>query len=155
MTVNVETLISSLGKTYQELVDSEIISYKSDPKGASGSPTISLDMAKEGVFLAFIREGRILKEITLSIQHDKRQDWIFPNNLPTPLEKNMSRRWVHEKFGEPDNSIPPRTIMKQNIGWVERFTIEGFHLPITMQIRYDLSEMVEVVTFILTSELRW
>lgn len=50
MTVNVEALIRSLGKNYKELVDSNLIAYKSDPKGASGSPTISLDMAKEGVF---------------------------------------------------------------------------------------------------------
>lgn len=155
MTVNVEALIRSLGKNYKELVDSNLIAYKSDPKGASGSPTISLDMAKEGVFLAFQREGRVLKEITLSIQHDTLKDWTFPNDLPTPLQKSMSRHWVHENFGEPENSIPPRVIMKQEIGRVERFTVEGFHIPITMQIRYDMADMVVAVTFLPTSELRW
>ncbi|MGW1445451.1 DUF6392 family protein [Serratia rhizosphaerae] len=155
MTVNVEALIRSLGKSYKELVDSGLITYKSDPKGASGSPTISLDMAKEGVFLAFKRDGRILKEITLSIQHDTFSDWIFPNELPTPLQKSMSRQWVHENFGEPENSIAPRVIMKQSIGWVERFTVEDFHIPITMQIRYDMAEMVSAVTFLPTSALRW
>lgn len=155
MTVNVEALIRSLGKSYKDLVDSGLITYKSDPKGASGSPTISLDMAKEGVFLAFKRDGRLLKEITLSIQHDNLRDWTFPNELPTPLKKSMSRQWVHENFGEPENSIPPRVIMKHEIGRIERFTVENFHIPITMQIRYDMADMVVAVTFLPTSELRW
>ena len=155
MTVNVEALIRGLGKSYKELVDSGLINYKSDPKGASGSPTISLDMAKEGVFLAFKRDARILKEITLSIQHDTLSDWVFPNELPSPLQKSMSRQWVHENFGEPENSIPPRVIMKQEIGRIERFSVEGLHIPVTMQIRYDMADMVVAVTFLPTSELRW
>ncbi|WP_395490451.1 DUF6392 family protein [Cedecea davisae] len=155
MTVNVEALIRSLGKSYKELVDSGLITYKSEPKGASGSPTISLDMAKEGVFLSFNRNGRTLKEITLSIQHDTLKNWSFPNILPAPLQKRMSRKWVHENFGPPEKSISPRVIMKHEIGWIERFTVVDFHMPITMQIRYDMSEMVEAVTFLPTSELRW
>ena len=155
MTVNVAALIGSLGKNYQELVNTGLLAYKSEPKGASGSPTISLDMAKEGIFLAFKRDGRILKEITLSIQHDTLKYWSFPNELPTPLQKRMSRAWVHENFGPPEKSIPPRVIMKQEIGWIERFTVVDFHMPITMQIRYDMSEMVAAVTFLPTSELRW
>ncbi|MCV9878968.1 DUF6392 family protein [Brenneria izbisi] len=147
MTVNVEALIRSLGKSYKELIDDGVITYKNDPKGTSGSPTISLDMAKEGVYLAFAREGRILKEVTLSIQHDEVKNWSFPNELPSPLRKSMSRQWVHENIGEPENSIPPRVIMKQEIGWVERFTVTGFHISITMQIRYDMDEMVAAVTF--------
>lgn len=155
MTINVEALIYSLGKTYNELVDSGLITYKSALKGASGSPTISVDMAKEGVFLAFKRGGRILKEITLSIQHDTLSNWKFPNELPTPLQKSMSRQWVHENFGEPENSIPPRVILKQEIGRIERFTVEDFHISITMQIRYDMADMVVAVTFLPTSKLRW
>ncbi len=112
-------------------------------------------MAKEGVFLAFKRDGRILKEITLSIQHDTLKDWTFPNELPTPLQKRMSRQWVHENFGEPGNSVPPRVIMKQAIGWIERFTVEDFHIPVTMQVRYNMAEMIAAVTFLPTSELRW
>ncbi len=155
MTVNVEALIRSLGKNYKDLVDSGLITYKSAPKGASGSPMISLDMATEGVFLAFKRDGRILTEITLSIQHDTLTNWTFPNELPTPLQKSMSRQWVHENFGEPENSIPPRVIMRQQIGRIERFTVKDFHIPVTMQIRYDMAEMVDAVTFLPTSELRW
>lgn len=52
MTVNVEALIHSLGKSYQDMLENELIPYKSTPKGSSGTPTISLDMAQEGVFLS-------------------------------------------------------------------------------------------------------
>ncbi|MGV3345004.1 DUF6392 family protein [Enterobacteriaceae bacterium LUAb1] len=41
----------------------------------------------------------------------------------------MSRQWVHENVGEPENSILPRVIMKQEIGRIERFTVEDFHPP--------------------------
>ncbi|EOZ7622513.1 DUF6392 family protein [Enterobacter mori] len=155
MTVNVEALIRNLGRSYKELVDNEIITYKSDPKGAAGDPVLLLPMANEGVSLAFNREGRILKEITLSIQRDEVKGWGFPNELPTPLQQNMSRIWIHQAFGEPEGTVAPRTIMNRSFGWVEKYTIEDFHTPITMQINYDLDEMVKEVAFILTSEIRW
>lgn len=61
MTVNVEALINSLGKSYQYMLDKDLIPYKTAPKGSSGTPTINLEMAQEGIFLSFWREGRILK----------------------------------------------------------------------------------------------
>ena len=64
MTVNIKALLQYLGKGYSEIVDAELIPYKSNPKGASGSPVIILGMAKEGIFLAFKREGSIPVEIT-------------------------------------------------------------------------------------------
>jgi len=88
MIVNIDALINSLGKSYSELVDSAMIVYKSPPRGSSGSPELSLDMAREGIFLSFWRDGRILKAITLTIQDDKNTEWMFPNELPAPLEKN-------------------------------------------------------------------
>lgn len=155
MTVNIEALMRSLGKSYKEIYDAGLLPYKTQPSASSGDPDLSLDMAKEGVYLSFKRDGRIFQEMTLRIQYEKVKNWSFPNELPTPLQKSMSRQWVHENFGEPENSIPPRVIMKQAIGWVERFTVEDFHIPITMQIRYDVAEMVAAVTFLLTSDLRW
>lgn len=155
MTVNVEALIRNLGRSYKELVDNEIITYKSDPKGAAGDPVLLLPMANEGVYLAFNREGRILKEIALSIQRDGVKGWIFPNELPTPLQQSMSRIWIHQAFGEPEGAVAPRAIMNRSFGWVEKYTVEDFHTPITMQINYDLDEMVKEVAFILTSEIRW
>lgn len=47
------------------------------------------------------------------------------------------------------------TVMKMAMGWVDRFAVEGFHIPITMQIRYDMQDKVEAVTFLPTSDLRW
>ncbi|MEZ2576969.1 DUF6392 family protein [Buttiauxella ferragutiae] len=155
MTVNIEALMRSLGKSYKDIYDAGLLPYKTPPSASSGDPDLSLDMAKEGVYLSFKRDGRIFQEMTLRIQYDKVKNWIFPNELPTPLKKKMSRQWVHENFGEPENSIPPRVILKQEIGRIERFTVEDFHIPITMQIRYDMADMVVAVTFLPTSELRW
>lgn len=50
MTVNVESLIRNLGKTYEQLFDAGLIPYKSKPTGFSGSDVVTLDMVKEGSF---------------------------------------------------------------------------------------------------------
>ncbi|QIX96819.1 DUF6392 family protein [Cedecea sp. FDAARGOS_727] len=155
MTVNVEALIRSLGKSYNEIYDAGLLPYKTQPSASSGDPDLGLEMAKEGIYLSFKRDGRIFQEMTLRIQYDKVKNWSFPNILPAPLQKRMSRKWIHENFGPPEKSISPRVIMKHEIGWIERFTVVDFHMPITMQIRYDMPEMVEAVTFLPTSELRW
>ena len=39
MTVNIDALINSLGKSYQDMLENELIPYKSPPKGSSGTPT--------------------------------------------------------------------------------------------------------------------
>ncbi|MEE9658960.1 DUF6392 family protein [Enterobacter cloacae complex sp. CARB60] len=155
MTINVNALIEGLGKSYKELIDSELIIYKSPPKGASGSPVLSLDMSKEGVFLSFWREGRILKALTLTIQDDDKADWVFPNNLPEPLAKKMNRKWVHENIGEPLRSTPPKVIMKRSFGWTDLYEAKGYVNPTSMQISYDVADSVRSVTFMPTSELRW
>ena len=46
MTVNIEALLNYLGKGYSEVVEAGLIPYKTAPKGASGSPRLSLDMVK-------------------------------------------------------------------------------------------------------------
>jgi len=91
MTVDVNKLINGLGKSYQELTNDGLITYKSPPTASSGDPDLSLDMAKEGLFLSFKREGRILQAIVIKIQNDKVRNWVFPNELPSPLQKEMSR----------------------------------------------------------------
>jgi hypothetical protein len=155
MTINVDALINSLGKSYIELVDSGLVVYKSPPKGASGSPTLSLDMAREGVFLSFWREQRILKAITLTIQDDETTDWVFPNDLPAPLQKSMSRQWVHEHIGEPLRSTPPKVIMRRAFGWTDLYEAKGRAIPTSMQVSYDVMDNVRSVTFMPTAELRW
>lgn len=155
MTVNVEALIHSLGKSYNDLLDAELIPYRTPPTGFSGDPDLSLDMAKEGLFLSFKRNGRVLQAIVLTIQNERVKDWIFPNELPSPLQKKMSRQWVHENVGEPLRSIPPKVIMRKSFGWTDLYEAKGYPIPTSMQISYDTMNNVRSVTFMPTSELRW
>ncbi|MCE9905713.1 DUF6392 family protein [Hafnia paralvei] len=155
MTVNINELISSLGKSYLELIDNGLITYKSPPTASSGDPDLSLDMAKEGLFLSFKRDGRVLQTVILRIQHDKVSNWVFPNELPSPLQKNMSRQWVHEHIGVPLRSVPPKVIMKRAFGWSDLYEAKGTAVPTNMQISYDVMDNVRSVAFIPTSELRW
>lgn len=155
MTVNVDKLINSLGNNYSELIERKLITYKSPPTASSGDPDLSLDMAKEGLFLSFKREGRILQAIVLKIQNDKFKDWEFPNELPSPLRKSMSRQWVHENIGEPLRSSPPKVIMRRAFGWTDLYEATGRTNPTSMQISYDVEDNVRSITFMPTSELRW
>ncbi|OCQ51392.1 hypothetical protein Ppb6_03426 [Photorhabdus australis subsp. thailandensis] len=155
MTINVEALINSLGKSYQEIFEQGLIPYKTKPTGFSGDEVICLDMVKEGVFLAFYREGKRLKEITLTLFDKNKPLYQFPNELPSPLVPLMSRQWVHEQFGEPEKLQKPQMIMKRQFGWKELYTLFDFHIPTSMKISYDMMERVKSVTFLLTSEVRW
>lgn len=157
MTVNVDALIRHLGEKYSDIFESGLIPYKKTPKGASGSPVLSLDMPKEGVFLAFERTGKTLIEITLMIQNKAVTGWMFPNDLPAPLQKErtMSREWVHKVFGNPIRSTPPKIIMNESFGWVDLFSTEKFHIQTSIQIDYDENNIVSEVAFIPTAALRW
>ncbi|ENB7194451.1 pyocin immunity protein [Enterobacter bugandensis] len=155
MTIDVEALIYSLGKSYQYMLDKDLIPYKSPPKGSSGTPTLNLEMAQEGIFLSFWREGRILKSVTLRIQHEPASSWTFPNELPAPLQAFMSRKWVNETLGEPLRSAPPYTVMNKDYGWTDLYEVKDHDIPTSMQINYDVEDRVKSVTFMPTSELRW
>jgi hypothetical protein len=155
MTVNIEALMRSLGKPYQAIRDAGIITYKTPPQGTQCDPSLTLDMKKEGVFLSFDNDAqKTLSEISLELKTG-RKDGMYPNELPTPLQQDMSRHWVHENFGEPEKSNPPKVVLNTKIGWIERFTLEDFHTPLTMCVYYDMDEMVEAVTFLPTSKLKW
>jgi hypothetical protein len=155
MTVNIEALMRSLGKPYKAIRDAGIITYKTPPQGTQCDPSLTLEMKKEGLFLSFDNDAqKTLSEITLELISG-RQNGIYPNELPTPLKQEMSRQWVHENFGEPDKSIPPEVIFKRSFGWRDRFTVEDFHIPITMVILFGVDELAESVTFLPTAKLRW
>ncbi|WP_275669898.1 DUF6392 family protein [Photorhabdus luminescens] len=98
MSVNIEALINSLGKTYQEIYNEGLIPYKTKPKGNLGYDYISLDMIKEGVYLAFKRENKILFVMTITLIDRDKPSYQFPNELPSPLISMMSRQWIHEQF---------------------------------------------------------
>ncbi len=155
MTVNINELINSLDKSYQELTDNGLITYKSPPTASSGDPDLSLKMAKEGLFLSFKRDGRVLQAIVLKIQNDKVPKWVFPNALPAPLQPVMSRQWVHENVGVPLRSHPPEVMMRRAYGWTDLYESKDRVIPTSMQISYDVMDFVRSVTFMPTSELRW
>ncbi|MGV3345565.1 DUF6392 family protein [Enterobacteriaceae bacterium LUAb1] len=155
MTVNVTSFLYSFGKRYQEMCDEGIIPYKTKPTGFSGDPDLSLNMAKEGIYLSFRRDGYIFQEISLRIQNDKISHWLFPNELPLGLEKKMSIDWVHSNFGGPLRSVEPKVVMRKYVGRAELYQLEGFNPPVSMQIRYDSFGFVKKITFLPTSDLRW
>jgi len=155
MTVNIEALINQLGKPYQEIFDSGLIPYKTKPTGYPGDPDLTLSMMNEGIYLAFKRDGVILSCIELFLINEKKPNYRFPNELPSPLQPEMSRQWVHIQFGKPDKFLPPRKRLKKDIGYTDLFTVMDFHIPISMQVDYDLREQVKEVAFIPTSEIRW
>ncbi|MCT8342975.1 DUF6392 family protein [Photorhabdus kleinii] len=155
MTVNVEALINSLGRSHQEIFNEGLIPYKTKPIGYPGASFIALNMAKEGMHLAFKRDSKILFAIELFLLDQKKPSYQFPNELPSPLKPLMSRKWVHEQFGKPEKSLPPRKFLTKDVGWTELYTLLDFRIPTSMQIDYDLSERVKKVTFLPTSEVRW
>ena len=155
MTLNVDALINSLGESYKNLHERELITYKTPPTGYPGDPDLTLEMAREGVHLTFKRDGGALWAVGLRIKHDKVKDWFFPNDLPEPLIKNMTRQWVHKNIGEPLRSTPPKVIMRRAFGWTDLYEATGRPIPTSMQINYDVEDNVRSVTFMPTSELRW
>ncbi|AKJ41154.1 DUF6392 family protein [Pragia fontium] len=155
MTVNVEALIQSLGKTYQEIMDNELIPYITKPTGSSGDPFLNLDMAKEGIFLTFNRNDRVLVDITLTILKEKNEKYCFPNELPPPLIPEMNRTWVHNLLGKPEKVEPPKVFLKDHYGWVELYRYENPTIPTSMQISYDLQERAKYISFLPTSKVRW
>jgi hypothetical protein len=155
MTINIELLIRSIGKTYQDIYDAGLIPYKTKPRGDSGDSVIELDMVKECVYLAFYRSSRKLFCITLTILDDDKPLLHFPNELPSPLQKDMGLSWMHEQFGLPDKIVSPKLIGGLNFGMKELYTLEGFHIPLSMQVTYTEKNQVESLTFMPTSEVHW
>ncbi|MDV5140392.1 DUF6392 family protein (plasmid) [Chimaeribacter arupi] len=155
MTMDIKSLICSLEEPYQAICDAGIITYRTPPQGTQCDPYLTLDMKNEGVFLTFTNDDKkALSEISLELKTGRRKG-VYPNELLAPLKQDMSRSWVHKVFGSPDKSNPPKIVLKTEIGWVERFMVEGFHIPIAMVFYYDMEEMAEAVTFLPTSRLRW
>ncbi|HDJ1442318.1 TPA: pyocin immunity protein [Serratia rubidaea] len=155
MTVNVNALINSIGKTYQELFDEGLIPYKTKPTGFSGDPDLSLNMAKEGVYLSFLRDGYIFHEITLNILRPEIKNWHFPNELPFGLRSEMSKSLVRALFGEPIKVAEPRVVMRRAFGWIEVYEIKKLPASTVMRIDYDLDNNVKDVTFLPIANLRW
>lgn len=155
MTVNVKAFINNFGKVYEALFDAGYIPYKTKPKGDSGSPFLDLDMAKEGVILTFDRTTRTLIEVGLSLIKEGKPNYVFPNELPSPLWPNMFRPEVREKFGNPANSHPPFELVKMRFGGVDHYVMKIGEDRVSMLLHYNLSQMVMGVSFKPTSLVQW
>ncbi|APS29875.1 pyocin immunity protein [Pectobacterium brasiliense] len=155
MTVNVEALFNRIGKTYQEIFDEGLIPYKTKPKGDSGDPALDLDMVKESVYLAFHRSSRKLFCVTLTLFDEYRPTQQFSNELPLPFKKEMSIDWMYEKFGIPEKTIPSKVIGGLHFGMKEKYKLDGFHIPLAMQIAYTEENIVESITVMPTEEMKW
>lgn len=155
MTVNVKAFINNFGRTYEALFEAGYIPYKTKPKGDSGSPYLYLDMAKEGVTLTFQRDSRKLVEVNLSLLKKDKDNYKFPNELPSPLWLNMFRPQVREKFGEPKNSHPPFELVKRRFGGVDHYIMMLNNEKVSMLLHYNLAQMVKSVAFKPTNLVQW
>ncbi|EFF6687796.1 DUF6392 family protein [Escherichia coli] len=155
MTVNIEALINSLGKSYKEIFDAGFIPYKTKSTGFSGDPELTLEMVREGVFLSFKRNGRFLQGVELFIQNPSIKGWTFPNELPHPLKESMSRIWIHETLGYPLRSIEPKIIMNTVFGWRDLYQSSYLNNTVSMQVSYDVDDAVKTILYLPESELHW
>lgn len=155
MTVDVKSLINNLGLTYEVLFEAELIPYQTKPKGDSGSPYLYLDMAKEGVTLTFDRESRILIEVNCSLVKEGKSNYVFPNELPTPLWQDMHRPQVREAFGDPENSHPPFELVKRRFGGVDHYIMRVGEKRVSMLLHYNLAQVVKSVAFKRTELVQW
>lgn len=155
MTVDAKALINGLGLTYEAMLDAEMIPYKTKPKGDSGSPYITLNMAKEGVFLTFDRVSRKLIEVDLELFRDGDNKYKFPNEIPAPLWESMLKSDVRSAFGEPANFHPPHRIVNRRKGGTDHYVLEKGSKRVSMLLSYDLDQRVMIVGFKPTELVQW
>lgn len=148
MNINVEALIEQLGKPYQDIVSKNLIPYKTKPYGSLSDKYASLDMKRDGMFLAFINnQDKNLKEVTLRLEDENKTDWLFPNPLPFGLEPVMSQKWVRDKLGHPMIYTDAQIIMTVYVGVKEFYTLPAPHQYIVAAFTYDKDFFVQKVTF--------
>ncbi|TDB59031.1 DUF6392 family protein [Photorhabdus khanii] len=157
MAISVNALINSLGRTYQEIFDQGLIPYKSKPRGDSGDDYVSLDMQKEGVFLAFDRASKKLTHVTLTLIDEERPRYVYPNQLPPPLINSMTREWIKEHLGPAIKSFPPCKVFNRQYGWKDLYlyNVPESEESIYIQLSYDLFEQVETITFLRAENVTW
>lgn len=155
MTVNVKALINNLGRTYESIFEAGYIPYKTKPKGDSGCTEIDLDMAKEGVFLSFDRTTRKLVEVDIDLVREENSKYVFPNELPAPLQQNMYRPQVREQFGQPNNSHPPYQVVNRRFGGVDHYIMRVGEQRVSMLLYYNLAQIVTGVAFKPSELVQW
>ncbi|WP_323970641.1 DUF6392 family protein [Aeromonas hydrophila] len=132
-----------------------MIPYKTKPKGYSGEPEITLNMAKEGIFLSFDRTSRKLIEVDLELFKEGSKKYNFPNEIPTPLWENMMKEDVRSTFGEPANSHPPYMIVNRKKGGADHYVFEKGSKRESMLLSYNLHQRVTIVGFKPAEMVQW
>ena len=155
MTVNVKALINNVERTYEAIFEAGYIPYKTKPKGDPGSPYLYLDMTKEGVTLTFDRDSKKLIEVNLSLLQEKKESYVFPNELPSPLWASMYRPEVRERFGEPANSHPPFELVRRRFGGVDHYIMRLGDVRVSMLLHYNLAQVVKSAAFKPTEFVEW
>lgn len=155
MSIDLKAIINSLGMPYNDMCEHGLITYKTKPKGDSGSPTVTLDMAKEGVLLTFDRESMKLIELTFRLKDARNEKYQFPSELPAPLWKDMTFSEVRNRFGEPTHTHPPHKIVNRSYGGVDYYLLEKTASSVMMLIRYNIVKEAISVTFKPASMVQW
>ncbi|GKV77820.1 hypothetical protein PEC106568_29930 [Pectobacterium carotovorum subsp. carotovorum] len=62
---------------------------------------------------------------------------------------------MHEKFGIPEKTIPSKVIGGLQFGMKEKYKLDGFYIPLAMQIAYTEKNTVESITVMPTEEMKW
>ncbi|MDK9605703.1 DUF6392 family protein [Lelliottia wanjuensis] len=148
MSLDIEKLIKELGKPYQDTYDIGLIPYVTKPSGSVSDKYSSLEMKREGVFLAFINSReKLLKEVTLRLKDEGKSDWLFPNHMPFGLERVMTQSWVRARFGLPMIHVDAKIVMTVFRGMKEIYSLSVSHQIIAAAFTYDKDFLVESITF--------
>lgn len=133
---------------YYEIYNSGLINYKSKPYGSVSDKYASLDMKREGIFLAFINnQEKTLKEVTLRLEDEGKSDWLFPNPMPFGLEPVMTQQWVRAHFGLPMIYVDAKIVMTTYRGVKEIYSLPAPNQNIAAAFTYNKDLFVESVTF--------
>ncbi|EEC5263203.1 TPA: hypothetical protein O7X39_001413 [Salmonella enterica] len=148
MNINVETLVTQLGKPYQEIYSKGLIPYNTKPYGPLDEDEAELDMKREGILLVFINNPeKKLKEVTLRLEDKRKTDWIFPNKMPFGLEPVMTQQCIRQRFGLPVIYADAQVIMTIYIGVTEVYFLSPPQQHIAASFIYNKNLFVETVTF--------
>ena len=148
MTINVEELIKQLGECYQDIYNKGLIPYKIEP-GDEDDDYAYIDLKQnEGLFLTFENnEYKRLFQISLTLEDEKKTDWIFPNEIPFSLESVMTQHWVRTHFGLPISYGKPKPDGITKRGATEIYPLLPPNQNIAIQIFYNFNYFVERMVF--------
>lgn len=148
MNINVEELIKQLGKPYLNIIEKDLIPYKTKPYGAIDDDEAILKMKREGLFLVFANKPEMeFREISLKLEGEGKTDWVFPNSMPFGLEPVMTQEWVRARFGMPMIYVDAKVVMTLYRGVKEFYSLLVPDQNIVASFSYNKEFFVESVTF--------